>query len=309
MRRIIIDCDPGIDDAQAIIMAHQHPDVEVEAITTVAGNVGVDLTTANALKILDVLRATSIPVYAGSASALVESVENASFFHGMDGLGDCGIPVSTCKAENEHAVNALIRLANENPFELELIAIGPLTNLALALRMDPTLPSKFKRLVVMGGAHLAQGNARNLPTEFNFYADPDAASVVFENWSNIIMVSWETTLSHGIPIEKYRDLLEKCNPRSQFVKKITKNSIEYLIKLLNREMSYLADPLTMAVLLEPNIVLESKEVYIQIERFGKLSRGMTVVDWLGRTKKSANVKLVLQIDVDWFFELMQIALE
>lgn len=309
MRRIIIDCDPGIDDAQAIIMAYQHPDVKIEAITTVAGNVGVDLTTANALKILDVLKAPPIPVYEGAASGLVECVENASFFHGLDGLGDCRIPVSPREADNEHAVLALIRLANENPGEFELIAIGPLTNLALALRLDPSLPSKFKRLVVMGGAHYAQGNAGNLPAEFNFYADPDAASVVLEQWPMITLISWETTLSHGIPVEKYQKLLENDNPRSQFAKKITKQSFDYLIKLLNRQMSYLADPLAMAVLLEPDIALESEEVYMQIERYGKLSRGMTVVDWLGRTKIPSNVNLVLKIDVDRFYKLMQMAFE
>lgn len=307
MRRIIIDCDPGIDDAQAIIMAFQHPGVKIEAITTVAGNVGVDLTTANALKILDVLDAPSIPVYAGVSSALVECVENASFFHGQDGLGDCGIPTSARKEENEHAVLALIRLANESAGELELIAIGPLTNLALAIRLDPSLPTKFKRLVVMGGAHYAYGNAGNLPTEFNFYADPDAASVVLERWPMLSLISWETTLSHGIPVEKYRTLLGMDNFRSRFAKNITKQSINFLIKLLNREMSYLADPLAMAVLLEPDIVIESKEVYIQIERSGNLSRGMTVVDWLGRTKRPANVNLVLRIDVDRFYKLMQLA--
>jgi purine nucleosidase len=309
MRRIIIDCDPGIDDAQAIIMAYQHPETKIEAITTVAGNVGVDLTTANVLKILDILAAPIIPVYAGAASALVEPCENASFFHGNDGLGDSGLTNSSRKVKDEHAALALVRMAKENPGELELIAIGPLTNLALALRLDPLLPSRYKRLVVMGGAYYAQGNTRNLPAEFNFYADPEAASVVLDQWPQITMVSWETTISHGIHLADYQSLLNKENPRSDFLKQITKNSFDYLINMLNREMSFLADPLAMAVLLEPEIVLGSDLVHVEIERFGRLSRGMTVVDWWGTTKRSPNVNIVKKLDTDRFYQQLQNSFE
>lgn len=309
MRRIIIDCDPGIDDAQAIIMAYQHPGVEIEAITTVSGNVGVDLTTANVLRILDILDAPPIPVFAGSATALVESCENASFFHGEDGLGDSDLPQSSREVKDEHSALALIRLAKENQGELELIAIGPLTNLALALRMEPSLPRMYKRLVVMGGAYYAQGNTSNLPAEFNIYADPEAAAIVFECWPMITLITWEATLSHGIPIEKYLNLCKIENPRSRFLEKITKHSFDYLIKLLNREMSYLADPLAMAVLLEPNIILESRDVFVQIERHGKLTRGMTVVDWWRKTGKLPNVKLVTRIDSDRFYQILKKSFE
>lgn len=309
MRRIIIDCDPGIDDAQAIMMAYQHPDVNIEAITTVSGNVGVEHTTANALKILDALDAEEIPVFAGAKSGLVENSPNASFVHGEDGLGDAGIPQSQRKAEKEPAALALIRLANTHPNELELIAIGPLTNLALALRLDPALPSRYKRLVIMGGAYFAQGNTPNHPAEFNIFADPDAAAVVFENWPGITMISWEATVAHGIPMDDFKLLLSFDNERSRFLAKIIQKPLEFMMKMLDRSMSFAADPLAMAVLLEPHIVLASEEKYVQIERYGQLSRGMTVVDWLGLSDQPANTNIILKVDATRFYQLLRMAFE
>ena len=309
MRRIVIDCDPGIDDAQAIMMAYSHPDVKIEAITTVAGNVGVVHTAANALKILDVLEAEPIPVYAGSASALVSEGQNASHVHGEDGLGGVGIPASKRSLQEKPAALALIDLAKENPGELELIAIGPLTNLALALRLDPDLPSRYKRLVIMGGAHFAQGNTPNYSAEFNLYADPDAAAVVFANWPKFSMISWEATIAHGMPIEDFMALFSYDNQRSKFLQAITQHTIKFLREVLNREMSYAADPLAMAVLLEPDIVTEVTEKYVQIERTGTLSRGMTVIDWWGMSKKTPNVEIVLKVNQDRFYQLLQAAFE
>ncbi len=309
MRRIVIDCDPGIDDAQAIMMAHCHPDIKIEAITTVSGNVGVEHTAANALKILDILDAEPVPVYAGAASGLVTEGQNASYVHGEDGLGGVDIPESKRKLEEKPAALALIDLAKENPGELELIAIGPLTNLALALRLDPELPSRYKKLVIMGGAHFAQGNTPNYSAEFNLYADPDAAAVVFANWPKFTMISWEATISHGMPIEDFTALFEFDNKRSKFLRDITQHTIKFLREVLNREMSFAADPLAMAVLMEPEIVEEVAERYVQVERTGELSRGMTVIDWWGMSKKPANVEIILKVNQDRFYQLMKNAFE
>ena len=309
MRRIVIDCDPGIDDAQAIMMAFKHPGTKIEAITTVAGNVSLKNTSANVLKILDVLDAEPIKVYPGSATALVGTSQNASHVHGQDGLGGVDVPRSKRSLENEHAALALIRLAKENPGDLELIAIGPLTNLALALRLDPELPTRYKRLVIMGGAHFAQGNTANFPAEFNLFADPDAASVVFANWPKLTMVSWEATISHGMPIDEFTKLLSYDNKRSQFMQKITQKTLQFLREVLNREMSYAADPLAMAVLMEPEIVQESVEKFVQIERMGTLTRGMTVVDWWGLSQEKANVNIILKVDTDRFYDLLKLAVK
>ena len=309
MRRIVIDCDPGIDDAQAIMMAYMHPGTKIEAITTVAGNVSLKNTSANVLKILDVLDAEPIKVYPGSATALVGPSQNASHVHGEDGLGGVDLPQSKRNLENEHAALALIRLAKENPGNLELIAIGPLTNLALALRLDPELPTRYKRLVIMGGAHFAQGNTANFPVEFNLFADPDAASVVFANWPKLTMISWEATISHGMAIDEFTKLLSYDNKRSQFMQKITQKTLRFLREVLNREMSYAADPLAMAVLMEPEIVQESVEKFVQIERMGTLTRGMTVVDWWGLSQEKANVNIILKVDTDRFYDLLKLAVK
>jgi purine nucleosidase len=132
MNRLVIDTDPGVDDAHAIMMALAHPEAQIEALTTVAGNVSLEQTTANACIILDVLE-RDVPIYAGCDRALVANTPDASHFHGQDGLGDSGYPPSTRQVEDEHAVHALIRLANELPGKLTLVALGPLTNLVLEL--------------------------------------------------------------------------------------------------------------------------------------------------------------------------------
>jgi len=282
-----------------------HPNIKIEAITTVSGNVGIQHTTANVLKILDVLNAESIPVYSGAQSALVEPSENASNFHGEDGLGDVGLPESGRLVAEEHAANALVRIAKENPGEFELIAIGPLTNLSLALRLDPDLPSRYKRLVIMGGAYHAKGNTSNPPAEFNISADPDAASIVFESWPKFTMVTWEATIDHGIPFDTFQSLLKYDNPRSRFLKNITEKALNKLKIYNNQSMSYSADPLAMAVLIEPEIVTESIERYVQIERFGSLSRGMTVVDWWGQYQKSPNAEIILRVEPHRIFELLE----
>jgi len=175
MIRLVIDTDPGVDDALAIMAAFAHPKALVEAITTVAGNVSLERTTANACTILDVLE-QNVPVYAGCNCPLVGDAVDAGHIHGEDGLGDSGYPPSARQVADEHAVNALIRLANEWPGELTLVAIGPLTNVALATRLDPMLPQKYARLVVMGGSIRGVGNVTTA-AEFNVYADPEAAAV------------------------------------------------------------------------------------------------------------------------------------
>lgn len=309
MKRIIIDCDPGIDDAQAIMMAYRHPDIEIEAITTVSGNVGVDLTTENALKVLDVLEAEAIPVIPGARTGLVEVGENASFVHGSDGLGDIGLPNSKRKPQSEHAALALIRLAMENPNEISLIAIGPLTNVALALRLEPELPAFFRQLVIMGGAYLGQGNTQNLPAEFNIYADPEAAKVVFESWPKLSMVSWEATVDHGFTFEEIQSLYDLQTTKSRFLEKVSEKITDFLRNELKSSMVYAADPLAMAVMLEPDIVLESIERFVQIETLGRLSRGMTVVDWSNSSGKPSNVKIIQKVDQGRFFQLFKMAFE
>lgn len=309
MKQIVIDCDPGVDDAAAIMMAHSHPEITIKAITTVSGNVSVSQTTINALKVLDLISAKSIPVFAGASSPLLGSSNDASFFHGMDGLGDLNLPESVRAVENDPACLALINLAKKTPGELSLIAVGPLTNLALALRIEPDLPSYYKELVIMGGAYLGKGNTDNFPCEFNVYSDPEAAAVVFEKWPMLTMISWEATLNHPLPFSSVDQICQYDNPRSDFLVKIMRMMNSIIKENLNKNVCFTADPLAMAVMIEPEIVLDSIEKFVQIELTGKFTRGMTVVDWYEASRKEPNARIIKKINLDRFIELMHLSVK
>jgi len=304
MKRLIIDTDPGVDDAHAILLALAHPDVKVEAITTVNGNVGLDLTTANALKILDAA-GKEVPVYRGCDRPLINRALSAAHVHGEDGLGDCGIPASRKTVQSEHAVHALIRLANENPGELILAAIGPLTNLAAALILDPDLPKKFKRLVIMGGAIYSKGNTSTVTAEFNIHADPEAASMVFDSWPMITLLSWETTLDHVFT----RDVLDRFfglgTPRSKFFHDTNQKILTFIRERLGQDMLFAPDGLALAVAVEPGIVTKSEKKYVSIELHGSHTRGQTVVDWYGSTRQPPNTEIILELDQNRFIQLME----
>jgi len=305
MVRLVIDTDPGVDDAHAIMMALAHPNVRVEALTTVNGNVGLDKTTANACKILDAM-GSDAQVYAGCAQALVAQTHSADYVHGFDGLGDSGYPASPRKVETEHASSALVRLANENPGELTLVAIGPLTNLAVALRLDPTLPGKFKKLVVMGGAIRAQGNTTPT-TEFNVFVDPEAAEIVFRDWPGLSLVSWETTMAHCFTEAQVAELNALETPRAEFFKRITNQTLDFIQKHLGTRALFAADFLAVAAAIEPEIVTSSVHKYMDVELASPRNRGQTVVDWSDLLKKEPNTHLVLEMDIARLWELMKMA--
>jgi purine nucleosidase len=307
MIRLVIDTDPGVDDAHAIMAALAHPQARVEALTTVAGNVSLEQTTANVCTILDVLE-QDVPVYAGCGGPLVGDAIDAGYFHGQDGLGDSGYPPSPRQVADEHAVHALIRLANESPGELTLAAIGPLTNVALALRLDPALPQKYDRLVVMGGAIRGAGNVTTA-AEFNFYADPEAAAIVFDAWPGLTLVSWETTLAHGFSVEQIDALMAADSPRAEFFRRITKHSIGVLEQILGRKTLMEPDLLAVAAALEPDIVRQAETHFVQVELAGMHTRGLTTVDWFDRTGQEPNVELVLELDTERVWELLYAAVK
>ena len=307
MKRLIIDTDPGVDDAHAILLALAHPDVQVEALTTVNGNVGLDLTTANALKILDVA-GREIPVYRGCDRPLINPPVHAAYVHGEDGLGDCGIPASKKQVQPEHAVRALIRLANENPGEYILAAIGPLTNLAVAVVLDPELPEKFKQLVIMGGAIYARGNTATVTAEFNIHTDPEAAQIVFSSWPMVTLLSWETTLEHVFDRQALDRFFSLGTPRSKFFHDTNQQVLRFIHQRLGQDILFAPDGLALAAAVEPGIVTKSVRKFVSVELNGTSTRGQTVVDWSDSTHQKPNTEIILEMDQERFNQLMEAGL-
>lgn len=305
MNRLVIDTDPGVDDAHAILMALAYPDVDVVALTTVAGNVNLDLATRNAHIILDVAQKT-IPVYRGCEDALVVPTARRAISHGTDGLGEIGLPGSTRPTSSEHAALALIRLANEAPGQLTLVALGPLTNIALATRLDPLLPQKYRQILVMGGAVYSQGNSWERTSEFNFYCDPEAAAVVFSRWPRLTLIPWETALHHRLTSEQVEALLQCSSPRAEFFRRtIQKRMVE---DPSGQKSLTEPDPLAMAVALDPQMVVYAEQKHVEIELAGNFTRGQCVVDWTGLMERPANTEIVLEVNHQRFFEIMRQAL-
>lgn len=290
--KLLIDTDPGVDDALAILMAHRY--AEVLGLSIAAGNVGLAHTVSNALKLVETI-GLQTPVFAACATPLVLAASDAAFVHGADGFGDTGYLPSARNAEKEHAAQAILRLSHIHAGTLVLVAMAPLTNLALALRLDPSLPQRVAKLVIMGGAVTGQGNTHLVPAEFNIGFDPEAAHVVFSTWPHFTLVDWEVTLRHGIAFETVERWLATDSPQARFFAAISRRTREWT-RARGRPRLMVADALAMAVALQPDIVLRSEHHHVAVELNGTLTRGATVVDWQNRFAKPANAHIVLDVD-------------
>ncbi len=305
----MIDTDAGMDDAIALMMVLAHPGVTVEAITTSMGNIDVDSVVQNVLSTLAVMDVKHyIPVYRGAERPLISLWRHETAdIHGRDGLGDLpNRPKPRQQVEPGHAVNAMIKLANSYPGELTILALAPMTNLALATRIDPTFPSKIKHLVFMGGAIHGHGNTEVIPAEFNAYADPEALHIVLEAFPNAVMVSWETTIQHAVPWADF-DRLGALNrtPRAKFFHGITSFWSQRSRQIPGVPGFLMPDPLAAAVLLDPGIIRDIRPHYIAVELHGGLTRGQTVVDVLGMTRKEPNVQVLYEIDQSAFYAWLE----
>lgn len=302
MHQLLIDTDPGVDDALAILMAHAHPSAHIVALTITAGNVGLDHTLANAMKLCEVA-GIQAPVFPGAALPLVAVPEDAAYVHGRDGFGDTGYTPATRTPASEHAALAMLRLSHEHPGELTFVMLGPLTNLALALSLDPSLPQRVPRLVIMGGAVTGLGNTR-IPVEFNTGFDPEAARIVFDRWPRFELVDWEATLRHGLPHEKCDLWFSTDHPAARFYDAISRNTRAWAAERRG-DTWHSADSLAMAQVLEPDNALETADHAVTVELEGEHCRGMTVVDWGNRSGKPANARILMRYDQQRFESLVQ----
>ncbi len=302
--RLLIDTDPGVDDALALLMAHAHPSTRIEALTIAAGNVGLAHTVSNALKLCEVV-GMEVPVFAGAPLPLVATPEDAAFVHGKDGFGDTGYAPAKQSAQAEHASLAMLRLARQYPGELTFVMLGPLTNLALALSLDPDLPTRVKRLVIMGGAVTGRGNVK-IPVEFNTGFDPEAARIVFERWPCFELVDWEATLRHGLAHASCDEWFAANTPAAGFYDAISRNTRAWAMQRRGEDW-HSADALAMAQVLEPQHAIETACRPVAVELSGEYTRGMTVVDWAQRSGKPANATILLRYEQQRFEALVRAA--
>jgi len=277
-RAFLIDTDGGSDDVVALIMALRSRDVQVAAITTVAGNVPVEQATENVLYTVE-LCGLETPVYAGARRPLVRELVTAQWFHGTDGLGDHGYAPKSRQAEPTHAVDAIVRTVLANP-GIEIVTLGPLTNLALAIRKEPTIARAIGRLVVMGGAPCCEGNVTPA-AEFNIWVDPEAAKIIFHAGLELDLVGWQlcrgTAALNATDIEK---ILALQTPLAEFVVRSNRIAAEsYRVQTGEIGIS-LPDPITMAIALRPELCTSSSMHYVEVETASELTRGVTVVDRL-----------------------------
>ena len=303
-RPIIIDTDPGQDDAVAILFALGASDrLDVRAITAVAGNVPLSLTAKNARIVLGWANRSDIPVYAGCPRPLVREPVTAEHVHGETGLD--GVPLEEPKVElaNGHAVDFLIRtLGNAWPATVTLCLLGPMTNLAAALVQDPGIRCGIKEVVLMGGGYHVRGNVT--PTaEFNVYADPEAAAVVFGSGIPLVVLPLDVTHQVLITKERVSRLETLGNRAGALVAAILRSHGLIESKQKGTDGGPLHDPTVIAYLLQPSL-FSGRNVNVTVETRGEFTVGETVVDWRGVTNRPANALWLNQVDSDGFYELL-----
>jgi purine nucleosidase len=259
-------------------MAMQSPLVRVAAITVVAGNVSLEQGTQNALLTVEMCDA-DVPVYPGAAAPLVRPLQKADWFHGNDGLGDHGYAPATRKAEATHAVDAIIATVKNNP-GIEVITLGPLTNLALALQREPSIVANIGRCVVMGGAPCCEGNVTP-SAEFNIWVDPEAARIVFLSGIGIEMIGWHLSRHQAVIDEREAlQILAFDTRRAEFAIRCNSSGAAAYKIQTGQSGICLPDPIAMAVLLYPELNLSSSVHFVEIETVSDLTRGLTLVDRL-----------------------------
>lgn len=306
-RRLIIDTDTASDDALAILLAVLSDRVTVEGLTVVTGNVDFDRQVTNAKYTLELAgKATEIPVYEGARTPLVKSHEPATEVHGEDGLGgdtfpepEGGIPSAA-----EHGVTAIVRAARENPGEITLVCIGPLTNLALALQYEPDLGELLDSVWVMGGAATCSGNVTPA-AEFNFWVDPDAAKRVLESF-DVTLVDWGATLRYAKMDRNELDSIESVIDDAQYVEfflDISGKAREHHRDTYSVDGTTQPDSLTVASLIYPDIVTEANQYPITVDEREGLTRGYSMVDRNGATARSATTCLVESVNESRFKRL------
>jgi len=292
MKKIILDTDPGIgalgadiDDGLAIVMALNSDKIETLGITIVNGNVTAEQGTINALNLLEIMNRPEINVYPGAKNPIIQEME---------------------EIRNTHAVDFIIEQANKYPKEITMVCIGPLTNLALAIRKEPSLPGLLKETVIMGGGWTQPLDCYTSVAEFNMYCDPEAAKIVFHSGMPLYMTGFETAKKSMLKREHLNIIRESDTPVSRLIVEAAEPWLKFMKAAFGIDYCYLPDPQAIALLINENL-FTLKDMYVDIETKGELTRGMTVADRNEALKEcefAPNVKVCTHIDNERFMNLL-----
>lgn len=299
--KIILDCDPGHDDAVAILLAAHHPAIELLAITTVAGNQSVDKTSLNALKICSLANIRHVPIAKGMDRPLIRPAYSAADIHGASGLDGPHIPDPDITLTSQHAVDLIIDILMASSGDITLIPTGPLTNIAAAMRREPAIILRIRAISLMGGA-IGLGNTTPA-AEFNIWCDPEAAAVVFSCGRPITMVPLEVT-HQALATD---DILSRLRDSGRTVANVVADLLVFFAETYQNVFGFSApplhDPCAVAAIIEPDI-LRTHAMRVEIETNGQWTAGRTVCDVYGQWGKAANVSVGYALDVPRFWEMV-----
>ena len=296
MRRILIDTDTASDDAVALILALREESVRVEAITVVAGNVELDRGVKNALLAVQQAGTYAPPVYRGIGKPLMRDLFTATFAHGADGMGESDLPEPTLTIRPAHAVDAMIDLIVANPGDIEVIALGPLTNLAVAVVKEPRIARLVKNVTVMGTGGLGPGNITPA-AEFNIYVDAEAADIVFRSGMPLTVVGWDASMGTAFLDNKDIDALRaKRSPRADFCLRINEIHRRWTFETSGKDGFDIADATTVAVALRPELGLQYLDLYARVETKSDAMYGHVMMDVNHVSKNAPNIRLCARLD-------------
>ncbi|XP_030055399.1 inosine-uridine preferring nucleoside hydrolase [Microcaecilia unicolor] len=302
---LVVDVDCGVDDAQAIMMALASPSVEILGITCCFGNTSIENVCRNVLHVLKVCNRTEIPVFRGASDSLLGGSDLPFLHFGGDGLGD--VPDQARPGlenlQGEHAVQALLRIISEHAGQICLVATGPLTNLALAVKLDPTFPQKLKHLYIMGGNMDGTGN-RSMCAEFNFSLDPEAAHIVLNQFlCPTYIATLQFTYNNSLSMDFFKDLVNQNTMKARFMKKITSQWSH------NKSDFVSYDSYAMAAAIDESVITDYLACSVSVELNGQLTRGMLVLDVNNRQKKTHKAFLMKRCDLEKFKKLLMLSLQ
>ena len=306
-KRIIIDTDPGIDDSLAILLALASPEVQLEGLTVVHGNCSTEQGVTNALSVLELARSNHIPVAHGCDLPLVQPSLLAPETHGDRGLGYAQPPDSQSRPIAQKGCDFLIEQIMSNPGEITLVAIGPLTNIALAIRQEPRIVEAVKEVFIMGGAMRHEGNTTPL-AEFNTYVDPHAAHIVYHSGMPITLTPLDVTYQCILLAEDVARLQKSPSAIPDFIADTTRFYMEFHDEYQGIQGCVINDPLTLALTFTPDLC-NYEEYYVDVDISGGVSMGKTITDFYEMTGKPANMKVALGVRardfIDLFVERME----